>query len=221
MDTPIQVTLLFLWTGSLIWPKPPPANIWLAGFRSALLPVFYTNCTPPVASKNKDANQWTENWHWISSQRKPKTLRLGSVGEWSRLCPCSSSTVSDICSALHYYKLWGTDQSKQLQHGQETTTETKEQMILFQPQPDVYLQLITDFPPTHLAHHAAYLLFFFTLLTSTPPSLPITFSHPLNVTETDKPSGGHHRQMWKSILNECCADLCWPPHPLGVRHVQG
>lgn len=55
--------------------------------------MFYTNCTPPVVSKNKDANQWTENWHWISSQRKPKTLRLGSVGEWSRLCPCSSSTV--------------------------------------------------------------------------------------------------------------------------------
>lgn len=46
-----------------------------------------------VVSKNKDANQRTENWHWILSQRKPKTLRLGSVGEWSWLCPCSSSTV--------------------------------------------------------------------------------------------------------------------------------
>lgn len=68
-------------------------------------------------------------------------------------------------------------------------------MILFQPQPDVYLQLITDSPPTHLAHHAAYLLFFFTLLTSVLPTLPITFSHPLNVTETDKPSGEHHLQM--------------------------
>lgn len=92
INTPIQVPLLFLWTGSPTWPKPP-ANIWLAGFRSTLLPVFYRNCTPPDTSKNKDANQWTENWHRISSQRKPKTLRLGSVGEWSWLCPCSSSTV--------------------------------------------------------------------------------------------------------------------------------
>lgn len=89
---PQQVTLLFLWTGSFTWPKPP-ADIWLEGFRSTLLPAFYTNCTPPNTSKNKDANQRTENWHWILSQRKPKTLRLGSVGEWSWLCPCSSSTV--------------------------------------------------------------------------------------------------------------------------------
>lgn len=74
------------------------------------------------------------------------------------------------------------DQSKQPQHGQETTTETKEQMILFQAQPDVYLQLIKDSPPTHLAHHAAYLLYFFTPLTSTPPTLSFTLSCPLKVT---------------------------------------
>lgn len=89
------------------------------------------------------------------------------------------------------------DQSNQPQHGQETTTETKEQMILFQAQPDVYLQLIKDSPPTHLAHHAAYLLYFFTPLTSTQN---YSFHHFVLSTKChNKPSGRHHLQIWKFI----------------------
>lgn len=46
-----------------------------------------------VAPKNKDANQWTETWHWIIPQRKPNHFEAGSVGEWSWLRPCSPSSV--------------------------------------------------------------------------------------------------------------------------------
>lgn len=169
MDTSIQVTVLFLWRGSLSWTKPP-ANIWLAGFRPTLMPGFYTNCTPPVESKNKDANQWTENWHWISSQRKPKTLRLGLCGRVEPVMPLqlfhSNLTYASLCTITSFEALIKASSSSMARKQQQ-----KQRNKWFRANPSLMFTSSSS-RTLRLPIHAAYLLFFFTLLTSTPLLFP-------------------------------------------------
>lgn len=146
--------------------------------------------------KNKDANQWTVNWHWILSQWKPKTLRLGSVGEWSCLCPCSSSTViwhMQRFALLQALRHW----SKQPAPARPGNNNRNKRTNDFVP------TLAWCLPPAHqgLPTYPLSSSCCLSPLFHTPHVHPAHSFHPfLPSTERhNNPSGGRHLQKWKFI----------------------
>lgn len=138
-----------------------------------------------------------ENWHWILSQRKPKTLRLGSVGEWSWLCPCSSSTIiwHMQCFALLQALRHGSKQAAPAWPGNNNRNKGTNDFV---PSPAWCL------PPAHQglpAYPLSPSCCLSTLLFHTPHVHPAySFLHFVLSTEChNKPSGGHHLQTWKFI----------------------
>lgn len=71
--------------------------------------VFRPNCTLSAAPKNKDANEWTEIWQEIISQRETNTLRLAlwetGADYAPAVLPHSNLTYAALCTIIGFEAL--------------------------------------------------------------------------------------------------------------------